>query len=199
MTGAVNRKEWGQYGPAMRAISPRWRSFVEFYLLEPPGHGAQTRAVRRAGYGKSHTKPADLARIALKLMRDQRIVDAIAEESRKVIRCCGPEAAKALINLVRDPEHKDHARGIAMVLARVDPEVTTQNINVVHSIDPDTEAVEELRALRHLGTHRDKLLELFGPNGLERVERLEALRRSEEAKVISGSTLADAEGEVING
>ena len=32
----------------------------------------------------------------------------------------------------------------------------------------------------------EKLVELFGPNGLERIEALEAVRRSEQAKIIDG-------------
>jgi len=39
---------------------------------------------------------------------------------------------------------------------------------------PDQEALEELRALRQLGTPREKLLTLFGHNGLDRIEALEA-------------------------
>ena len=56
------------------------------------------------------------------------------------------------------------------------------------------QALEELRALRQIGATREKLLELFGGNGLARLERLEAAdlaRRAAEAKMI--------EGEVING
>jgi hypothetical protein len=179
-------EDWGQLGPAMRALpSNKWRAFVEFYLLEEPGYGAQASAARKAGFGNARSKPSSLARIASRLVRDDRMIAAIGEESRKIVRGGAPEAAKALIALVRNPEHRDHARGIAMVLNRVDPEVTRNDINVTHKIlDPDQEAIEELRALRSLGTPRTKLLELFGPNGLERVEALELVRRSEQARVI---------------
>ncbi len=114
------------------------------------------------------------------------MIAAIAEESKKIVRGGAPEAAKALLALVRDPEHKDHARAIGMVLARTDPETTVQNLNITHKIlDPDQEAIEELRALRELGTSRTKLFELFGPNGLERLEAQELVRRSDEARVIN--------------
>jgi hypothetical protein len=45
-----------------------------------------------------------------------------------------------------------------------------------------------LRALRSLGTVREKLLELFGGNGLARLERLEAAdnARRVDAKIIEG-------------
>jgi hypothetical protein len=179
--------EWGQLGPCMRALpSNRWRAFVEFYLLEELGHGAQAAAARKAGFGRKNSPPSSLAHTASRLTRDERMIAAIAEESKKIVRGGAPEAAKALLALVRDPEHKDHARAIGMVLARTDPETTLQNINVTHKIvDPDQEAIEELRALRELGTSRAKLLELFGPNGLERLEAQEMVRRSNEARVIN--------------
>ena len=68
-----------------------------------------------------------------------------------------------------------------MMLDRSDPIETRQRIDLIHkTVDPDEEAIEELRALRALGTSRDKLLELFGGNGLARLEDLESSR----AKVI---------------
>jgi hypothetical protein len=183
--------DWGQLGPAMRALpNNRWRAFVEFYLLEKPGHGAQTAAARRAGFGTARTTPLNMARTASRLMRDERMVAAIGEEARKIVRAGAPEAAKALLALVRDPAHKDHARGISVVLARTDPEVTKHDLQVTHRVvDPDMEALEELRALRSLGTSRAKLVELFGPNGLDRIEAIDAAdvqRRADKAKVIEG-------------
>ena len=186
--------DWGEMGPALRALpNNRWRAFVEFYLLEPPGHGAQTNAARRAGFGHARTTPLNMARIASQLIRDDRMIAAIAEEARKIVRGGAPEAAKALLNLVRNSEHKDHARGIAMVLARTDPEVQQHDLQVTHRvIDPDQEALEELRAARALGATRDKLVELFGGNYLPRLERLEAAemeRNSSRAKVIDGDVV----------
>jgi hypothetical protein len=193
---ARRKKDWGQLGPAMRALpNNRWRAYVEYYLLEKPGHGAQTAAARKAGFGTPKTTPLNMARIASRLARDERMVAAVAEEARKIVRGGAPEAAKALLALVRDPEHRDHARGIAMVLARTDPEVARHDVNVTHRIvDPDQEAIEELRALRSLGTPRAKLLELFGPNGLDRIEAreaAEAVRRSAQAKVIEGTLIEE--------
>jgi hypothetical protein len=82
-----------------------------------------------------------------------------------------------------------------MVLARTDPEIERHDFSVTHKVlNPDEEALEELRALRQLGTRRDKLLELFGGNALPRLEALEAsdkARRAASAKVV--------EGEVIDG
>jgi phage terminase small subunit len=186
---AHRKPDWGEYGPAMRALpNNRWRAFVDFYLLEPPTHGAQTRAARRAGYqGKG---PLQTAQIATKLMHDPRMQAAIAEESRAMLRAAAPDAVKSLLNLVRDPEHRDHARGIAMVLARTDPEIERHDLQVTHRVvDPDQEALEELRAARALGATREKLTELFGGNYLPRLERLEAAEVERSAKDIDGEAV----------
>jgi phage terminase small subunit len=168
--------DWGGLSDEMRALpTDRWRGFVEHYLLQEPGYGAATAAARAAGFGKADSSALTMAQIASRLLRDPRVVAAVAAESKKLLRAGAPEATKALIALVRDPEHKDHARAIGMVLARTDPETVNQNININHRvIDPDTEALEELNALRQLGTGREKLIELFGGNGLARLEKLEA-------------------------
>ena len=193
---------WGELGPAMKALpNDRWRMFVELYLLEKPGHGAQTRAARRAGFGHPSTKPVNMARIASRLMSDDRIIAALSEEARKIVRSSAPEAARALINLVRDPAHKDHGRAIAAVMDRVDPITSRHEIDVTHrTVDPDQEAIEELRALRKLGTSRERLLELYGANGLDRIEALEAadaVRKADAAKLIEGKVIeetVDVEG-----
>ena len=65
--------------------------------------------------------------------------------------------------------------------------------------DPDRAALEELKALRKLGTPREKLLELYGPNGLDRLEILEVAetaQRAAQAKVIEGKVI---EHEASNG
>jgi hypothetical protein len=190
MVLTADHKDWGEYGPAMRALSARRRAFVEFLILEPPTIGAQTRAACRAGYGTPHSTPLTMAKISSRLVRDEKILAAINEEARKLLRAGGLEATKALLALVHNPEHRDHARGIAMTLARTDPEIERHDFNVTHTVlDPDAEALEELRALRQLGTAHEKLLELFGGNGLARLEQLEAAdveRRAATAKTIEG-------------
>ena len=51
-----------------------------------------------------------------------------------------------------------------------------------------------MRAARKLGATRDKLLELYGANGLDRLEALEAIdnaRRADAAKIIEHQPEAD--------
>jgi hypothetical protein len=127
---------------------------------------------------------------AYKLSRDERVLAAISEEAKKIVRVHHPEASQALLALIRNPDHKDHVRALGMVLDRVDPVNTHHSMTVVHkTVDPDQEALEELRAARHIGASREKLIELFGFNGLERLEALEAVekaQRAASAKLIEG-------------
>jgi hypothetical protein len=172
-----------------------WREFVYRYVREKPRKGALVAAARAAGFCKDST-PATAAKLAWKMAHDERAIAAITEESKKILRVAFPEGANALLNLVRDPDHKEHGRAISLLLERVFPAETRHSVEVVHkTVDPDVEALEELRALRQLGTSREKLLELFGSNGLDRIERLEAtdnLRRANEAKVIEGELVPEA-------
>jgi hypothetical protein len=198
LTARRKQQDWGELGPCMKALpNNKWRLYVEFYLLEKPGYGAQVNAAWHAGFFTEKTTAMNRARIASRLHRDERIQAALIEEGRKIVRGCAPDAAKALRELVRDKDHKDHAHGIAMVLNRVDPEITRHDLNVVHKIiDPDTEALEELRALRALHTPHAKMLEVFGINGLDRLLALEAADdgRADAAKVIEGTIEAGLDG-----
>jgi hypothetical protein len=186
---------WGELGPAMRKLpNDKWRAFVVAYVTGKPGLGAITRAAKLAGFGRNGTS-VHLRKQAWMLAHDDRMIAAIAETAKKVIRAGAPEAVNALMALVRNPEHRDHARGIAMILARTDPEVQYGVQQVVHKIeDPDEEALAELQAVRKLGASRAKLIELFGCNGLDRLEALEA-RRADKAKVIDAEATEVSDGE----
>jgi phage terminase small subunit len=188
----VQPETWGALGEAMRQLNERQRKFVVALLTGKPGYGAQTRAYRAAGYNCA--KASTEGKEAHAMVRNPKIIAAIAEEAKKIIRGVGyAEATTALMNLVRSPDHREHGRALAMVLDRVDAVISKQSIDVVHRhLNADQEALEELRAARELGATREKLLTLFGGNGLARLERLDAAdleRRSEKAKVIDGEVI----------
>ena len=195
MTLPARKQTFGEMGPAMRALpNEAWRAFVYSYVANPNprGGGGKAAALRAAGLGQG-SSPEQQAKDAWKLAHDDRVIAAIAEEARKVIRVGAPEAANALLGLVRNPEHKDHARALAMVLDRADPIQTHHNMEIVHRVvDPDAEALEELRAARLIGASPEKLRELFGGNGLARLERLEA-QQAAAAKVIDAEAIEVAE------
>jgi hypothetical protein len=64
-------------------------------------------------------------------MQDQRIVEAVAEESQKFLRAIVPEAVAALRRLVNDPKHRDHGRAVLAMIDRIDP-VETRHVVDVH-------------------------------------------------------------------
>jgi hypothetical protein len=138
-------------GPAMLALpTDRHRDFVRALYQVKPGHGANVKAARLAGFGTPSSSPQSMATISSRLAHDERVLAAIAEEDSKRIRASAPRAISALSRLVEDPKHKDHARGIAMVLDRVHPLETTHNVKVEHDVTPsfkDTAAIMERIAM----------------------------------------------------
>jgi hypothetical protein len=109
-------------GPKMQALpSDRHRAFVRALYTVKPGHGANVKAAKLAGFGCPDSSPQSMATIASRLAHDERIIEAIAEENEKYIRSSAPRAVLALSNLIENPQAKDHARGIAMVLDRTNP------------------------------------------------------------------------------
>jgi hypothetical protein len=122
-----------QDGPAMKALpTDRHRAFVRALYTVRPGHGARVKAAKLAGFGTPQSTPQTMATIASRLSHDDRVLAAIAEEDQKYIRSSAPRAIGALSRLIENPGHKDHARGIAMVLDRTMPLETVHNVKVEH-------------------------------------------------------------------
>ena len=132
-------------GPAMKALpSDRHRAFVRALYQVKPGHGANVKAAKLAGFGLPSSSAQSMATIASRLAHDERVLTAIAEEDQKRIRASAPRAISALTRLVEDPRHKDHARGIAMVLDRVHPVETTHKVTVEHQASSSMKATAEV-------------------------------------------------------
>ena len=177
----------GELTPAMRELpNDRWRAFVRAWC-DPANRQNAAHCARVAGFQCESAE--SFAKVAYRLLNDQRIVEAVQELARKQLRSLAPKATAALDNLLDKSGHKDHARAIGMVLDRTDP--TTQTIDVKHThevIDRDKDLVEAYRYLVSLDVTREKMVhELGGPNILTRAERLAALedaKRAEAAEVI---------------
>jgi phage terminase small subunit len=134
-------------GPAMLALpTDRHRAFVRALYQVKPGHGANVKAARLAGFGTPTSSTQSMATISSRLAHDERVLAAIAEEDSKRIRASAPRAISALSRLVEDPKHKDHARGIAMVLDRVHPAETVSTVNVKHSATPEFKETAQVLA-----------------------------------------------------
>jgi hypothetical protein len=190
-TAIADDRSFGELGPAMRAISPMQREFVYHLLAGKGGYGSLTKAATLAGYRAKNAETQH--KLAWGLSRDEKVLAAISEEGKKFLRVAHTDAVKALLALVRDPNHRDHGRAVMAVIERADPAIARTDLNVtVRNIDPDQEALEELRALRKVGATREKLLELYGANGLDRIEELEA--RENAVRAITAKTI---EGEVV--
>ncbi|HUI12559.1 MAG TPA: hypothetical protein VL048_03705 [Xanthobacteraceae bacterium] len=126
-------REGVEYGPAMRALAnDRQRAFVCALFDAPRKEGRVIFAARAAGYGSADSTNKSLSVIGSRLHVSDKIQAAIAEESQRRMRGLSPRAIKALEDLIDDPTHRDHARGIAMVLDRSDPVATTHNVVVEH-------------------------------------------------------------------
>lgn len=75
--GKVQLQPQSQYGPAMQALTPRWRRFVYCYLAN--GGRNATKAYMEAGFG-GDSKSAQGH--ASKLLHDSRIQAALREETK---------------------------------------------------------------------------------------------------------------------
>ena len=116
--------------------SDRHRAFVRALYTVRPGHGAAVKAAKIAGFGTAESSPQSMATIASRLKHDERILEAIEEEDKKYIRASAPRAISALSRLIEDPRHKDHARGIGMVLDRIHPVEQIHNVKTTHDVTP---------------------------------------------------------------
>jgi hypothetical protein len=155
MTDASADTPQPELGPAMLALpNDRWRKFARALASGPQGHGKLVRAYRLSGF---HAAPRNAAREAHTMSRDDRVIAAVAEESKKFLRVGHPEAVSALYGMVRDPKHRDHARAVAMVLDRTDP--TTQEIHVVKTDMTGAAMIERIKELaKVLGINAEQLL-----------------------------------------
>jgi hypothetical protein len=134
-------------GPKMQALpSDRHRAFVRALYTVRPGHSAAVKAAKMAGFGTAVSSASSMATIASRLRHDERILEAIEEEDKKFIRASAPRALGALSRLIEDPRHKDHARGIGMVLDRVIPVEQVHNVKHQHDVTPAFQNTAEIMA-----------------------------------------------------
>lgn len=131
----------------MKALpTDRHRAFVRALYQVRPGHGANVKAAKLAGFGTLTSTPQSMATIASRLAHDERILAAIYEEDQKHIRASAPRAIRALSHLIETPGHKDHARGVAMVLDRVHPAATQHTVHVEHDATPELKDASKILA-----------------------------------------------------
>jgi hypothetical protein len=192
--GAVREKK-PEYGPAMRALNPRQRKFVDALLTGKPGYGALVNAAIKAGYRSKN--PKTLTKAAYVLVRRESVSLALLEHGKKIIRGSGfAEAISATMNLVRDPKHPAHAKALGMIFDRCDPVRTFHQVDVEHHVqlDPDAEALAQDRACVAIGASQEKLKQLFGFSGLMRLaqrDRAESERDGTAPKMIEAVAIEE--------
>jgi phage terminase small subunit len=175
----------------MKALkSDRHRMFVLALYQIPSGYGANVKAAKLAGFGTKTSSAKSWSVIATRLAHSEDILAALHEEDQKRIRASAPRAIRALQGVIEDPTHRDHTRGIAMILDRVHPAETRHHVEVRHIVDHDAEAVAQLRMLKSLEVSRAKLLEVFGSIGLSRYEKMLELEDAKNSpRLIEGSAV----------
>jgi hypothetical protein len=180
--------EFADIGEAMAALpNDKWRRFVRYYVTHEPKHGALKNAYLAAGF--NDTRHANSG--ACKLAKDPRIIMAVREESHKQLRFGAPLAVNFVYELLLNPavDERTRLKAAMALLDRTDPLQTlhAHKVDVTHKVvNHDDEMLANLAAMKKLDVPRAKLIDLFGANGLERLERMEALRASQTAKLIEG-------------
>jgi hypothetical protein len=173
-----------ELGPAMRALSPRWRIAVHA-LFETKGN--RSAAARAAGYKGT---ARNLASYASRMFSDPRVRAAVKEECVKRIDILEPELIETTMTIVRDAKMKpaDRLRAIGMAWDRSNPVQSKLKIDVEHHLSTDERDIQHYLALKKLGAPHDAFLRRFGPHGIARVEALvlaeEARRRQIEGPTI---------------
>jgi phage terminase small subunit len=155
-------------GPAMQALSAKEQAFVMHLLMGE----SFANAARLAGYGTPTSSAASFASLGYRVSHFPRVLDALAEESRKAIRSLVPSAIKAVKEIVETKGDKDRLKAANAIMERIDP--TVQRVQVdgkIEIVDHRQEALTQLRTLKDLGVSHAKLEELFGYSGLPLLEQ----------------------------
>jgi hypothetical protein len=151
--------------PAMLACLPKERLAIEYRMQ---GFNFSV-SVAKAGYGVGST-PEVLAKIAYRLFRRDRVLEAMLEQAKVTLRNNTPEALEALRDILGDRQHKDRLRASLAVLEH-SVGAPVQKIDVSHThtiVDPDQQAIAYLRYLMTLNVSEQTLLDALGPVGLPR-------------------------------
>jgi hypothetical protein len=155
-------------GPAMRDLcNERQRLFVENLFKEK----SAAAAARAAGYGEN-SSALTVANIAHNLLSNPKVVAAINEQVKLRLRAEGAKAVRVVQEIMDDVASKDRLKAANLILERIDPVAQRVEVEHTHKIDTTAERLEQLRFLKSLNVAREKLLEVFGSNGLDHYEQL---------------------------
>jgi hypothetical protein len=151
MTAAMTIGDAGAvpaWGPKMAALAnDKQRAFVCALFDAPPkGKGQLIWAATTAGYGTSTSSKKSLSVIASRLAMQPAVQDALHEEAHRRFKMLPAAAIPALEQLLKSPGHRDHSRGIAMVLDRFAPVETRTTVRIEDTRPPTPEAIATVLA-----------------------------------------------------
>ncbi len=164
----IPNEDW--MGPAMLKISPQQRAWVAAYL-EANDENA-SGAARRSGYGKDSGTPEQAKeaqkRAGYRNVHDADVLEAIRELAQEKFRVAGYKAVAALMEIVKDPTHKDHFKAVERVLAQNGMVAALQvDHNHKHSVTEKDQIATVVALARKLGLDPRTLL---GSAGVEWVD-----------------------------
>jgi phage terminase small subunit len=143
------------------------RRFVLAYV-ENGGVGSQ--AARDAGYSGSTVQSQ--ASIAYRLLKRERIHDAILAYSKRYLRSLVPTAVNTVKEILEDPTHKDRLKAAREIIDRTDAKISQVNVDHTIHLDPQRDSLEWLKHLKAIDAPRVLLIQEFGEFGLEHYEKL---------------------------
>ena len=143
-------EEQTEFGPAMEALTEKERAFVLAYFDHP--NYTQGQIAELAGYSKG-TAPNQLRVIAAQVLGREKVIAAMHEEGSKRLRAGGSLAVSALMDMVRNPLHKDHAKAVQMALDRTGFHAMSEHKVTVDDKRPQTKQ-ELIDAIKRLASER---------------------------------------------
>jgi hypothetical protein len=157
-------------GPAVKALSPQNRVFVYELAVGPSGYGALVRAVRVAKFCTPTSSNESVQAHAGRTLHRADVQEALKELGGKRMRIAAFVAMRSLESIAANPEHPHCVKAAQILLGHAFPVESTHHITV-EKIDHTRQALDELRTLRRLGVAREKLIELYGADGLFHLEQ----------------------------
>jgi hypothetical protein len=178
-----------EFGPAMRALAPRWQKAVVALFLTK---GNRSAALRAAGYKANKNA---IGVLASRMFADDRMRAAVREVALAQIDIAEPELLGVTLSIMRDTKElaRDRLTAARMVWDRANPVISKHKLEVEHHLTNDERDITHYRALQKLRAPQEAFLARFGHTGMARVQ---ALVMAEDART---KQIAAAAGAVIDG
>ncbi len=136
----------------------RYRQFALHYTANRNG----AAAARAAGFGTPESTSETFARIAYRLLCDDRIVEAIGALAKRQVRSLAPLAVQAIKETLETSFHKDRLRGAEMVLTRTDNVTQKVAVEHTHHFDPVKVTLDEIVRLQAASASKEAIMLALG-------------------------------------